>query len=119
MVWIKPSKYSNFNIKIEKDNELVMRESLSSQEEFEGFWLENKFKFDWVFGKTVKNRQIFLSSAKRSCDQVMKGYNSTIFVYGQTGTGKTYTMEGSKKNNEEGLIQKSISYIFNKIRKNK
>ena len=49
----------------------------------------------------------------------MKGYNSTIFVYGQTGTGKTYTMEGSAKNKEEGLIQKSIQYIFNKVNKSK
>jgi kinesin family protein 11 len=37
--------------------------------------------------------------------EVLEGYNCTIFAYGQTGTGKTYTMEG-------GAIKKVISDIF-------
>jgi len=27
-------------------------------------------------------------------DSVLQGFNGTVFAYGQTGTGKTYTMEG-------------------------
>ena len=48
----------------------------------------------------------------------MEGYNSTIFAYGQTGTGKTYTMEGftySSTDEKRGIIPRSIEEIFNYI----
>jgi kinesin family protein 3/17 len=48
----------------------------------------------------------------------LEGYNSTIFAYGQTGTGKTYTMEGFTYNNtdpQRGIIPRSIEEIFNYI----
>lgn len=43
----------------------------------------------------------------------MQGYESTIFAYGQTGTGKTYTMEGHLSNQEDhGVIPRSAKAIF-------
>jgi kinesin family protein 3/17 len=48
---------------------------------------------------------------------VLIGYNGTIFAYGQTGTGKTYTMEGSDDKEEfKGIVPRSIRYIFNAIK---
>ena len=45
-----------------------------------------------------------------------QGYNSTIFAYGQTGTGKTHTMEGSKSEaNQEGIIPRTFSHVINAI----
>lgn len=47
---------------------------------------------------------------------MLKGYNGTIFAYGQTGTGKTYTMVGDfedKKN--RGIIPRAFDYIFETI----
>jgi centromeric protein E len=51
---------------------------------------------------------------------VLQGYNSTVFIYGMTGSGKTYTMFGSigsgtskgLKNEEDGLVSMTIDYIF-------
>lgn len=36
-------------------------------------------------------------------EEVLRGYNCTIFAYGQTGTGKTYTMEGNRSTDLAGL----------------
>lgn len=52
---------------------------------------------------------------------VLQGYNSTVFIYGMTGAGKTYTMFGSIgsrtstgfKAEEDGLVSMTIDYIFN------
>ena len=47
----------------------------------------------------------------------MQGYNGTIFAYGQTGTGKTFTMEGvADKADLKGIIPRSIDWIFNSIK---
>ena len=46
----------------------------------------------------------------------MKGYNGTIFAYGQTGTGKTFTMEGFDTPELKGIIPRSIEWIFNSIK---
>lgn len=48
----------------------------------------------------------------------LEGYNASIFAYGQTGTGKTYTMEGFKYNSRDrqrGIIPRAIQEIFNHI----
>jgi kinesin family protein 11 len=53
----------------------------------------------------------------------MDGFNCTIFAYGQTGTGKTYTMEGGPRKSDDGknlsaeagVIPRSIRYIFDTI----
>ena len=54
----------------------------------------------------------------------LNGYNSTIFIYGMTGAGKTYTMFGSlssggssnHKSSEEGLVSMTVDYLFLEIK---
>ncbi len=47
---------------------------------------------------------------------VLEGFNGTIFAYGQTGCGKTFTMEGLKEPNEmRGMIPKAFDHIFRQI----
>lgn len=43
-------------------------------------------------------------------EEVLAGYNCTVFAYGQTGTGKTFTMEGVS--NDPTLHWQSVSYIM-------
>lgn len=42
----------------------------------------------------------------------MQGYNASVIAYGQTGTGKTFTMEGSRQGTGKGLAPRAIEDIF-------
>ena len=72
------------------------------------------FTFDSVITPTMTNKDIFDKLIKQSLISLLKGINVTIFAYGQTSTGKTFTMKGDTKNNE-GLIPLSIKEIFNSL----
>ncbi|KAL0314619.1 UNVERIFIED_CONTAM: Kinesin-like protein KIN-7F [Sesamum angustifolium] len=50
--------------------------------------------FDRVFGTEAPTRQVYEEAAKKIAFSVLSGMNSTIFAYGQTSSGKTYTMTG-------------------------
>lgn len=47
----------------------------------------------------------------------MEGYNCTVFAYGQTGTGKTFTMEGGQSEEEQGIIPRTFNNIFDLIKR--
>lgn len=53
------------------------------------------YSFDRVFGTDSKQREVYDEIVAPLLEEVLQGYNCTIFAYGQTGTGKTHTMEGS------------------------
>lgn len=49
-------------------------------------------------------------------DNILEGYNGTIFAYGQTGTGKTHTMTGVEGDPElEGIMPRAFNQIFKSI----
>ena len=50
------------------------------------------YTFDGVLQATTTQRQAFEAIATQTCNDILEGYNGTIFVYGQTGSGKTHTM---------------------------
>lgn len=52
---------------------------------------------------------------KDSIFSAMEGFNLTIFAYGQTSSGKTYTMMGNE--NTSGIIQYSVAQVFDYIAK--
>ena len=51
-----------------------------------------KFNFDFVGHEGIQQQQMFNQIAKPIADSCMQGYNGTIFAYGQTGAGKTFTI---------------------------
>ncbi|GAW80648.1 kinesin-5 [Plasmodium gonderi] len=55
---------------------------------------EKKYSFDYACDKDVDQRTLFNNYVFQIVDEVLEGFNCTLFCYGQTGTGKTYTMEG-------------------------
>eukprot|EP00557_Chaetoceros_sp_GSL56_P011997 CAMPEP_0176477854 /NCGR_PEP_ID=MMETSP0200_2-20121128/867_1 /TAXON_ID=947934 /ORGANISM="Chaetoceros sp., Strain GSL56" /LENGTH=1243 /DNA_ID=CAMNT_0017873737 /DNA_START=112 /DNA_END=3844 /DNA_ORIENTATION=- len=76
------------------------------------------FSFDNVFGSFSTQEEVFEATLKPVIADVMLGYESTIFAYGQTGTGKTHTMEGSLSSPElYGIIPRSAQAIFEAIKK--
>lgn len=52
------------------------------------------YTFDQVFGAESDQETVFDEVAKDYIREMLEGYNCTVFAYGQTGTGKTYTMSG-------------------------
>ena len=70
------------------------------------------FNFDSVITPSMSNKDIFEKLIKQNLINLLKGINVSIFAYGQTSTGKTFTMKGEPKSNE-GLIPLSIKEIFN------
>ena len=61
---------------------------------------------------------VYNECARKIVDSVLAGYNGTIFAYGQTGTGKTFTMEGVRAIPElRGIIPNSFAHIFGSIAK--
>uniref|UniRef100_H2T4J9 Kinesin-like protein n=1 Tax=Takifugu rubripes TaxID=31033 RepID=H2T4J9_TAKRU len=76
------------------------------------------FTFDTVFGPDSKQLDVYNLTARPIIESVLEGYNGTIFAYGQTGTGKTFTMEGVRAVPElRGIIPNSFAHIFGHIAK--
>uniref|UniRef100_A0A3Q3KYB5 Kinesin-like protein n=1 Tax=Labrus bergylta TaxID=56723 RepID=A0A3Q3KYB5_9LABR len=85
------------------------------------------YTFDMVFGPAAKQIEVYRSVVFPILDEVIMGYNCTVFAYGQTGTGKTFTMEGERTPNEQftweedplaGVIPRTLHQIFEKLTEN-
>ena len=75
-----------------------------------------QFTFDFVYSEKSSQIDIYQDCAYGIIESVIEGYNGTIFAYGQTGTGKTFTMEGIKNNeNLKGIIPRAFEQVFNTI----
>merc|ERR1711974_354498 len=74
--------------------------------------------FDAVYDCNSKQLDLYAETFAPLVDSVLDGFNGTIFAYGQTGTGKTYTMEGVKDDqSQRGVIPNSFDHIFSHIAK--
>ncbi|TVY32388.1 Kinesin-related protein [Lachnellula subtilissima] len=69
---------------------------------------------DYQYGKSLRFSVVYDSSAKRLVRRVMEGYHGTVFAYGMTGTGKTFSMQGTATS--PGVIPLAITDIFSYIR---
>ncbi|KAJ4764113.1 Kinesin-like protein [Rhynchospora pubera] len=79
---------------------------------------DKTFTFDKVFGPKAQQRSIYDHAVSPLVIEALEGYNCTVFAFGQTGTGKTYSMEGEMKSkvNElstnAGVIPRAVRHIF-------
>ncbi|RCV11702.1 hypothetical protein SETIT_2G207800v2 [Setaria italica] len=72
-----------------------------------------RFEFDRIFGEECRTAEVYETRTKRIVDSVVRGFNGTVFAYGQTNSGKTHTMRGST--NEPGIIPLAVQDLFQRI----
>lgn len=73
---------------LNSDKSIVVKEQRNEK-------MENlSFNFDKVFDQNSKQKDVYDYTARPVVDSVLEGFNGTIFAYGQTSSGKTFTMEG-------------------------
>jgi len=72
------------------------------------------FQFDYVFGPAAKQEDVFVEVIDL-VQSALDGHNVTIFAYGQTGTGKTYTMHGGH-GEHQGIAPRTIEMIFQMLK---
>ena len=78
-----------------------------------------RFNFDRIFPPNSTQEELYNFGVKEIIDGVLDGYNGTVLAYGQTSSGKTYTMEGLIDDESKmGVIPRMINHVFNFIRNN-
>nr|CAI5857802.1 unnamed protein product [Callosobruchus analis] len=71
------------------------------------------YTFDHVFDQDCRNKDVYAILVHSLVESFMEGFNATIFTYGQTSSGKTHTMLGSKM--EDGLFDLVVKDIFDHV----
>ncbi|KAJ8308330.1 hypothetical protein KUTeg_013204 [Tegillarca granosa] len=106
---------------IDEDDEGKPRLTFTCPRELTEGYINNKkeaykFRFEHVFDQSTKQDEIFDIVSKPVIDNVLTGYNGTVFAYGQTGSGKTFTITGgAEKYVDRGIIPRSLSYLFERF----
>lgn len=72
-----------------------------------------RFAFDRVFDETASQVEVFENTTKAIIDGVLNGINCSVFAYGSTGAGKTYTMLGNLEN--PGVMFLTMMELYRRI----
>jgi len=84
------------------------------------------YNFDKVFGEKSTQIEVYDAVVSSQMKDVLSGYNCTVLAYGQTGTGKTYTMEGEQSKEsgykwyddpKSGIIPRALCHLFDLLEK--
>jgi len=80
---------------------------------------EKQFRFDTVLGPDADQDAVWEHARLNSLmEQLVSGFHVTVFAYGQTGTGKTHTMEGSGCDcamQDRGIVARAVEDLFARI----
>ncbi|XP_024982408.1 kinesin-like protein KIN-5D isoform X2 [Cynara cardunculus var. scolymus] len=100
----------------EDKQEVIVTQNMGNKQ------IDKTFSFDKVFGPSSRQKDLYDQVVGPIVREALEGYNWTIFAYGQTGTGKTYTMEGEggKAKNGEfhedvGVIPRAVEQLFDTL----
>ena len=109
---IKTSFDSNYNkyYKKDKNNSFYQDPNNINQLLLDNIYIPQSFKFDKIFTKETTSEKIYLDMCQDIIKGFLNGINGTIFTYGQTTSGKTYTMLGNV--NYPGILPCSLKNLF-------
>ncbi|XP_061389996.1 kinesin-like protein Klp61F [Musca vetustissima] len=105
-------------VEVISHKEIIARNTLDSK-------LTKKFTFDRTFGPESKQVDVYAAVVGPLIEEVLSGYNCTVFAYGQTGTGKTHTMVGNEcaelkssweDDSDIGIIPRALCHLFDELR---
>lgn len=89
----------------------MMENSISNRDDSTSFFFDNVFPVD----KPVENKEVYRKACSGVVEQFLsEGHNGTIFAYGMTGSGKTYSMKGEKE--DPGIAKLVVDDIFETMR---
>ncbi|XP_050776757.1 kinesin-like protein KIF19 isoform X2 [Gopherus flavomarginatus] len=74
---------------------------------------EKSYVFDMAFDFTATQEMVYRATTKGLIEGIISGYNATVFAYGPTGCGKTYTMLGT--DHEPGIYARTLHDLFRAI----
>ncbi|KAJ1938784.1 tubulin-dependent ATPase kip3, partial [Linderina pennispora] len=74
-----------------------------------------RFAFDRVYDETSTQQDVYQGTTKGLLDAVLGGFNATVFAYGATGCGKTFTITGSES--DPGVVVLAMQELFERIGK--
>jgi len=82
----------------------------TSEDVFKNKSREQQYAFDFAFDKNTTQSEVYENTTKFLLSGILEGFNATVFAYGATGAGKTYTMLGTGDN--PGIMVRSLSDLF-------
>ncbi|XP_051182928.1 kinesin-like protein KIN-UA isoform X2 [Lolium perenne] len=80
-------------------------------------WASESYQFDEIFTENASQKRVYQVVAKPVVESVLEGYNGTVMAYGQTGTGKTYTVGqlGKEDPSQRGIMVRALEHILSSI----
>ncbi|KAL1218214.1 Kinesin-like protein KIN-7N [Cardamine amara subsp. amara] len=90
-----------------EDNRISLHKSLDTP------ITTSSYAFDHVFDESSTNASVYELLTKDIIHAAVEGFNGTAFAYGQTSSGKTFTMTGSET--DPGIIRRSVRDVFERI----
>lgn len=96
----------------EHANTITLCDALDTEDGRGAVYSRQSYTFDRVYSAETTQEELYDLSARPAVLSVLEGYNATLMAYGQTGTGKTYTMEGFTNEEERGIIPRAVEDVF-------
>ncbi|EGR27079.1 kinesin motor domain protein [Ichthyophthirius multifiliis] len=104
---------NNTQINLLDPEQISQKYNLNANNISKNKFKENHFTFDIVFDENISTKEVYKQTIFQQINDILDGINTTIFAYGATGAGKTYTMIGQK--DEQGIINLLLNDLFQQI----